>query len=60
MDLVVAEEIIIGLLLVASLVAIVVQRFRLPYTVGVVGIGLDARKEDEPNRLSAGDERARQ
>jgi len=40
MDIVVAEEIIIGLLLVASLVAIVVQRFRLPYTVGLVGIGL--------------------
>jgi len=39
-DLVVAEEIIIGLLLVASLVAILVQRFRLPYTVGLVGIGL--------------------
>jgi len=39
-DIVVAEEIIIGLLLVASLVAIVVQRFRLPYTVGLVGIGL--------------------
>ena len=40
MDIVVAEEIIIGLLLVASLVAILVQRFRLPYTVGLVGIGL--------------------
>jgi len=39
-DLVVAEEIIIGLLLVASLVAILVQQFRLPYTVGLVGIGL--------------------
>ena len=39
-NIVVAEEIIIGLLLVASLVAIVVQRFRLPYTVGLVGIGL--------------------
>jgi len=39
-DIVVAEEIIIGLLLVASLVAILVQRFRLPYTVGLVGIGL--------------------
>lgn len=37
---VLAEEIIIGLLLVASLVAILVQRFRLPYTVGLVGIGL--------------------
>lgn len=40
MDIVVAEEIIIGLLLVASLVAIVVRRFRMPYTVGLVGIGL--------------------
>jgi len=40
MDIVVAEEIIIGLLLVASLVAILVQRYRLPYTVGLVGIGL--------------------
>jgi len=39
-NIVAAEEIIIGLLLVASLVAIVVQRFRLPYTVGLVGIGL--------------------
>ncbi|MGB7872910.1 MAG: Na+/H+ antiporter [Anaerolineales bacterium] len=39
-NIVIAEEIIIGLLLVASLVAIVVQRFRLPYTVGLVGIGL--------------------
>jgi len=40
MDIVVAEEIIIGLLLIASLVAIVVRRFRMPYTVGLVGIGL--------------------
>jgi CPA1 family monovalent cation:H+ antiporter len=37
---VVAEEIIIALLLIASLVAILVRRFRLPYTVGLVSIGL--------------------
>ncbi|MFZ5910120.1 MAG: Na+/H+ antiporter [Chloroflexota bacterium] len=37
---VLAEEIIIALLLIASLVAIFVRRYRLPYTVGLVGIGL--------------------
>ena len=39
-SLVIAEEVLIALLLVASLVAILVQRFRLPYTVGLVAIGL--------------------
>jgi CPA1 family monovalent cation:H+ antiporter len=39
-SLVIAEEVLIGLLLVASLVAIFMQRFRLPYTVGLVVIGL--------------------
>ncbi len=39
-EIVIAEEIIIGLLLIASLVAILVRRFRLPYTVGLVSIGL--------------------
>ncbi len=38
-QIVLAEEIIIGLLLIVSLVAIFVRRFRLPYTVGLVGIG---------------------
>ena len=54
-DLVLAEEIIIGLLLAASLVAIVVQRFRLPYTVGLVGIGLliSAIFEPLPNPISS-------
>ena len=37
---VLAEEAIIALLLIASLVAIFVRRYRLPYTVGLVGIGL--------------------
>ena len=37
---VLAEEVIIGLLLIAALVAIFVRRYRLPYTVGLVGIGL--------------------
>ena len=39
-EIVIAEEIIIGLLLIASLVAILVRRLRLPYTVGLVSIGL--------------------
>jgi Kef-type K+ transport system membrane component KefB len=39
-SLVIAEEVLIALLLVASLVAIFMQRFRLPYTVGLVVIGL--------------------
>ncbi len=39
-ELVLAEEAIIGLLLIASLVAIFVRRYRLPYTVGLVVIGL--------------------
>ena len=34
------EEIIIGLLLIASLVAIGASRLRIPYTVGLVLIGL--------------------
>jgi len=37
---VLAEEVIIGLLLIAALVAILVRRYRLPYTIGLVGIGL--------------------
>jgi CPA1 family monovalent cation:H+ antiporter len=37
---VLAEEIIIGLLLIAALVAIFVRHYRLPYTIGLVGIGL--------------------
>ncbi len=39
-DFVLAEEVIIGLLLIAALVAIFVRRYRLPYTIGLVGIGL--------------------
>jgi len=39
-EFVLAEEAIIGLLLIAALVAIFVRRYRLPYTVGLVGIGL--------------------
>jgi len=34
------EEVIIGLLLIASLVAVAANRYRLPYTVGLVLIGL--------------------
>ena len=34
------EEVIVLLLLIASVVAIVTRRFRLPYTVGLVLIGL--------------------
>jgi CPA1 family monovalent cation:H+ antiporter len=37
---IIAEEVIIGLLLIASLVAITARRLRLPYTVGLVLIGL--------------------
>jgi CPA1 family monovalent cation:H+ antiporter len=39
-ELVFAVEAIIGLLLIASLVAIFARHYRLPYTVGLVGIGL--------------------
>jgi CPA1 family monovalent cation:H+ antiporter len=39
-EFVLAEEVIIGLLLIAALVAIFARRYRLPYTVGLVGIGL--------------------
>lgn len=39
-EFVLAEEVIIGLLLIAALVAIFVRRYRLPYTIGLVGIGL--------------------
>lgn len=39
-EFVLAEEAIIGLLLIAALVAIFVRRYRLPYTIGLVGIGL--------------------
>jgi monovalent cation:H+ antiporter, CPA1 family len=34
------EEIIIGLLLIAALVSLVTQRLRIPYTVGLVLVGL--------------------
>ena len=34
------EEIIVGLLLIASVVAIAARRLRLPYTVGLVLMGL--------------------
>ena len=37
---VLAEEFIIGLLLIAALVAVITRRYRLPYTIGLVGIGL--------------------
>jgi CPA1 family monovalent cation:H+ antiporter len=40
MDFIIILEIFIGLLLIASLVAIGVQRFRMPYTVGLVLVGL--------------------
>ncbi|MFH2104466.1 MAG: Na+/H+ antiporter [Chloroflexota bacterium] len=39
-DFILIEEIIIGLLLIASIVAITARRLRLPYTVGLVLIGL--------------------
>jgi CPA1 family monovalent cation:H+ antiporter len=39
-EIIVIEEIIIGLLLIASLVAITARQLRLPYTVGLVLIGL--------------------
>jgi len=39
-NIIVIEEIIIGLLLIASVVAIAARQFRLPYTVGLVLIGL--------------------
>ena len=53
-QIVLAEEVIIGLLLIASLVAIFVRRYRLPYTVGLVGIGLfiSAIFEPLPNPIS--------
>jgi CPA1 family monovalent cation:H+ antiporter len=31
---------VVGLLVVAIVVALVARRFRLPYTVGLVGIGI--------------------
>jgi CPA1 family monovalent cation:H+ antiporter len=37
---IIAEEVIVGLLLIASLVAITARRLRLPYTVGLVLMGL--------------------
>ena len=54
-QIVLAEEAIIGLLLIASLVAIFVRRYRLPYTVGLVGIGLliSAIFEPLPNPISS-------
>ena len=39
-NIIVIEEIIIGLLLIASVVAITARQLRLPYTVGLVLIGL--------------------
>jgi len=39
-EIIVIEEIIIGLLLIAALVAITARQLRLPYTVGLVLIGL--------------------
>ena len=53
-QIVLAEEAIIALLLIASLVAILVRRYRLPYTVGLVGIGLliSAIFEPLPNPIS--------
>ena len=53
-QIVLAEEAIIALLLIASLVAIFVRRYRLPYTVGLVGIGLliSAIFEPLPNPIS--------
>jgi CPA1 family monovalent cation:H+ antiporter len=39
-DLILIEEIVIGLLLIAALVGIVTKRFRLPYTVGLILMGL--------------------
>jgi len=39
-NIIVIEEIIIGLLLIASVVAIAARQFRLPYAVGLVLIGL--------------------
>ena len=39
-NIIVIEEIIIGLLLIASMVAITARQLRLPYTVGLVLIGL--------------------
>ena len=39
-DLILIEEIVIGLLLIAALVGIVTRRLRVPYTVGLVLIGL--------------------
>jgi CPA1 family monovalent cation:H+ antiporter len=54
-QIVLAEEAIIGLLLIASLVAIFVRHYRLPYTVGLVGIGLliSAIFEPLPNPISS-------
>jgi CPA1 family monovalent cation:H+ antiporter len=53
-QIVLAEEAIIALLLIASLVAIFVRHYRLPYTVGLVGIGLliSAIFEPLPNPIS--------
>ncbi len=39
-EFIIAEEIIIGLLLIAAVVGIVTRRLRVPYTVGLVFIGL--------------------
>lgn len=36
---------IVGLLIAAIIVALIAQRLRLPYTVGLVVTGLDARAD---------------
>ena len=39
-DLIIIEEIVIGLLLIATIVGVITRRLRVPYTVGLVLIGL--------------------
>src|SRR5512147_2306733 len=39
-NIILVEEVIIALLLIASVVAVAARRFRIPYTVGLVLIGL--------------------
>lgn len=39
-NVIIIEEVVIGLLLIAVIVGIITQRFRVPYTVGLVLIGL--------------------
>ena len=40
MEFLLVLEIVVGLLLIAAIVAILVQRLRMPYTVGLVLVGL--------------------